>query len=237
MDGFAALVRLVGSVWPRLSLALSVLVTFVVGGALATGVAVAAGEVYDEVVDNDGIAGLDLPLLDWSVSTRSPRADTWVTWFTQLGGPVGGAILASLLVLVVTVLWRSPTPLYVMLPALAGALLITIAGKELAGRARPPRSLAVPPYEASASFPSGHALNATVLAGLTAYLLMIWATRRLALVSIGIVAATYAVAMGLSRVWLGHHWFTDVVAGWLLGFAWVLAVVTVHRLFLTIRRA
>jgi membrane-associated phospholipid phosphatase len=43
--------------------------------------------------------------------------------------------------------------------------------------------------------------------------------------------------MGLSRVFLGHHWLTDVIFAWLLGAAWLALVITSHRLFLTIRRA
>jgi membrane-associated phospholipid phosphatase len=52
-----------------------------------------------------------------------------------------------------------------------------------------------------------------------------------------IVAMIWALAMGLSRVFLGHHWLTDVIFAWLLGTAWLALVITSHRLFLTIRRA
>jgi undecaprenyl-diphosphatase len=96
---------------------------------------------------------------------------------------------------------------------------------------------AVPPYESSPSFPSGHALNSTVIAGLVAYLLLRRLETRLARVITVILAAGWAIAIGLSRVFLGHHWLTDVVFGWILGLAWLSLVITAHRLFLTLRRS
>lgn len=106
----------------------------------------------------------------------------------------------------------------------------------MAQRHRPPLTEAVPPYLLSPSFPSGHTLNTTVVMGVTAYLLLRRQKRpgvRWATVA---ALAAWALAMGLSRVYLGHHWLTDVIAGWTLGLAWVTLLVSAHRLFLTVRR-
>ena len=114
---------------------------------------------------------------------------------------------------------------------------MTNVGKVVVGRPRPPLVDAVPPYEYAFSFPSGHALNSTVIAGLVAYLLArrlhhAWSRTLTVVLAVG-----WAFTMGLSRVFLGHHWLTDVMFAWLLGIAWLALIITAHRLFLTIRRA
>ncbi|WP_107705974.1 phosphatase PAP2 family protein [Nocardioides allogilvus] len=113
---------------------------------------------------------------------------------------------------------------------------MTVVGKHLVGRVRPPQELAVPPYESTPSFPSGHTLNSWVLWILIGYLVAVrTGSHRLAVVAPA-VATVLAMAMGLSRVYLGHHWLTDVLVGWTLGAAWLAVIITGHRLALTVRR-
>lgn len=221
----------------RWSAANAVLVaTAAIGGVVVVLLTAAATEVYDGVVERDGVASFDQPVLDQAIALRSPGLNDAVTHFTDLGGGRGMPTLAVLAVVAMAALWRSRTPVVLMLIAGAGSLAMTATGKSLVGRVRPPRAEAVPPFEHSASFPSGHTLNATVVTGIVVYLLLrrlesAWA--RATALSLG---AAFALAMGLSRVYLGHHWVTDVIAGWLLGLAWLAAVITAHRVFLTVRR-
>ncbi len=209
--------------------------TALVGGAVAVGLTTLTAEVYEAVVQADGIAGLDRPVLDAAVRLRSPGLDRAVTFWTNLGGPVWMPVLALLVTAAMAVRWRSRTPLVLMAVAAAGSLAMTVTGKQLVDRARPPQTLAVPPFEQSPSFPSGHTLNATVLTAVAVYLVL----RRLdsARARTAVVAAgtLFAGSMGLTRVFLGHHWLTDVIAGWALGLAWAAVVVTAHRLHLTVR--
>src|SRR4029450_8477472 len=81
-------------------------------------------------------------------------------------------IIASLITIAMVWRWRSRTPLILMLIAVAGSLTMTAVGKAVVGRVRAPLIEAVPPYEYAFSFPSGHALNSTVIAGMVAYLLL-----------------------------------------------------------------
>ncbi len=211
-------------------------ITATVGGLLVLVLTAASAGVYDAVVEKDGVAGLDRPTLDHAIAWRTPHLDVIVTGFTNLGGAIGMTIIATAITALMVWRWRSRTPLILMLVAVAGSLTFTYVGKAIVGRARPPLTDAVPPYEYAFSFPSGHALNSTVIAGVVAYLVARRLSSRLARALCGIGAAIWALAMGASRVFLGHHWLTDVIFAWLLGLAWLALLITAHRIFLAVRR-
>lgn len=209
-------------------------VTSAVGLVLVLALTVAAGGVYDAVEEGDGLARVDRPVLDAALRARSPELDRALTGFTRLGGPLGMTVIATAVTVAMLWRWRSRTPLMLMLITVTGSLAATSVGKTAVGRLRPPQGDAVPPYEVSPSFPSGHALNSTAIAGIVAYLLLLHLERRLTRTLAVLLAATWAVAIGLSRVFLGHHWLTDVIVGWVIGLAWLALVVTAHRLYLSV---
>jgi membrane-associated phospholipid phosphatase len=215
----------------------SLILTLVLGAVVALGLSFAASRIYDAITESDGVAGLDRPLLQAAMHARTPLLDTIVTAYTELAGPIGMPILAITAILVLALRRQSWTPAILVAAAGLGSLLMTIAGKDIIGRDRPPLADAVPPYEYSPSFPSGHTLNAVVIAGIVAYLLVL-RQRSAGARALTIVAASlFALTVGLSRVFLGHHWFTDVLAGWALGGAWLAIVITAHRLYLTTRKS
>lgn len=234
--GGRALVAGAGWLAARLGPHVALAATVVAGGTAVTLLTRASAEIYESVSDEDGVAGLDRPVLDAVLDWRSEPADTVITWFTDLGGQVGMTLLATAVVVAMTLAWRQWTPAVLVGVAAAGSLAMTVVGKAAVGRVRPPLADAVPPYESSPAFPSGHALNAVVIAGVVAYLLVRRQRRRWVRVTTITAAAVFSLLMGLSRVYLGHHWLTDVLVSWTLGLAWLTVVVVAHRLFLTVTR-
>ncbi|KUF14589.1 MULTISPECIES: phosphatase PAP2 family protein [Streptomyces] len=81
-----------------------------------------------------------------------------------------------------------------------------------------------------AAFPSGHAMTATVVCGLLLWLMRLHGVGALLWRGSLAVAVLSVVGVGLTRVWLGVHWMSDVVEGWLLGaLAVALAVAAYER--------
>lgn len=215
----------------------ALLITLAVGLVPALLLTLGSAEVYEAVSESEGIARLDQPALDAALALRSPGLDGAVTAFTNLAGVVGMPLLALAATVVMGVRWKSWTPVLLVVSAAVGSLLMTVAGKDLIGRVRPSLADAVPPFEHSPSFPSGHSLNAVVIAGVVAYLVVLHLHSRSARVFTILLAAGFAGAVGLSRVYLGHHWLTDVLVAWTLGLAWLAVVITAHRLLHSRRAA
>ncbi len=101
----------------------------------------------------------------------------------------------------------------------AGQLLRT-AVNQVIDRPRPARELRLT-GAAGDAFPSGHSTSATMAYGLMVVLVAAYAHHRRTVLWTGSLATVLAVGVGLSRIYLGVHWPTDVAAGWLLGVFWL----------------
>jgi membrane-associated phospholipid phosphatase len=146
---------------------------------------------------------------------------------------VGDAVwVLPVAALAVALLWRRwADALFILLASVTG-LLVGDALKLLAARPRPPIELAREVSE-DFGFPSTTALLSVVLLGAICYLVR-HAPRP---VFAAALAASFpiALAVGLSRVYIGEHWATDVLGGWLFGVAWLLVLTAAYHSWLSRR--
>jgi undecaprenyl-diphosphatase len=148
--------------------------------------------------------------------------------FTALGG-VGVQAFLTAAVACFLLLERKTHAVLLILAAVGGALLISLVLKHEYDRPRPD----LVPYGSlvvTRSFPSGHsALSAATYLTLGALLARVQPRRRMKAFAL-VAAAILAGLTGVSRVYLGVHWPSDVLAGWTLGAAWALFCWIVARL-------
>src|SRR6478735_8725642 len=82
-------------------------ITMLIGGVVVVILALTSAEVYDNVVDDAGLANLDKPALAFMENLRSPGLDAFITGFTNIGGGIGMPILASILTAILIYTSRS----------------------------------------------------------------------------------------------------------------------------------
>jgi len=164
------------------------------------------------------------------LALRNPadRADPLgPSWLEEMGRDVtamGGVALLTILTVGVVLflfLQRTTRAAYFVTVAVVGGVLLGTLLKSFFERPRPDL---VPhlSYVYTASFPSGHSLNAAVVYLTLGVLLARLQQHRVLKIYIMFVAAFITLAVGISRVYLGVHWPTDVLAGWTAGAAWAL---------------
>jgi undecaprenyl-diphosphatase len=178
----------------------------------------AFGAIAAEVREGDTQAA-DEAVLRWVHARSTPFLNEVAVEITALGG----SATVVMVVLVASVfLWVAEHRWSVLLlwVAMLGETVLSIALKAAFARPRPD----VFPWQVEnvklASFPSGHAMTAAVVYLTVAYLVMRLEARR-ALRTVTLTAAVLlVVVIGLSRIYLGVHYPSDVVAGWVAGFAW-----------------
>lgn len=178
-----------------------------------------------------GVTTMDTRVLDWMIAHRSEAATDIATVITDLGDTLSMTVLA-----VVTVGWfvlrrNLPVAALVAITSLGAGVLVWVI-KRLVGRQRPPEASRLV-FEPSLSYPSGHTLGSTVVAGIVAIVLIPQLTKHWVRVAATVLAVAFPIAVGLSRIYLGVHWTTDVLAGWIIGLMWLLLCATVFTRLLS----
>ena len=202
--------------------------TGMVALALAVGVFLLTFREIAEAVGSGGARAFDHAVYRALRPHGSAEHSLSITWadiaandFSAMGSV---SVLAFIVVMVcgLFLCLRRRAEAAVLLIASGGGLALTNFLKDLFHQGRPPLS-AEQLAGLNASFPSGHAmLSATVYLTLGA-LIGHFAERRLIRLYVLGVAILLTVMIGLSRIYLGLHWTTDVLGGWCVGAAWALA--------------
>ncbi|WP_271799806.1 phosphatase PAP2 family protein [Dietzia maris] len=176
-------------------------------------------------VADDGHVPLDRPVMMWVHGATTP----WLTAAAETASYLGGqfVLAASAVIALLLCVLRRFGGAVLVLAAVYGSSRLNVALKPAFERSRPDlwEHLSV---ENTFSFPSGHAMGSMSLAA--PLVVLAWGTRyRWASLAVAVV---YVLAVGASRVYLGVHFPSDVLAGWCLTVLWV-GILTVILLLVT----
>jgi undecaprenyl-diphosphatase len=199
-----------------------------------------AGDAFIDLAEkvhanNSALQEADARVHDWSITERSPTATTFFTIMTIIGGPVGVAAIVVVVGIILTIRRRWRWLIYLAVTVGGGGLL-NLELKRYFARARP--DVAEMLRRANGySFPSGHAMGSAVAFGALAYLAFRAIRSWPAKTAVMAFLYTLIAAIALSRVYLGVHWISDVLAGVTAGTVWVTTTTVAYETVRRIRSA
>jgi len=166
-------------------------------------------------------------MIQWVGELRSPFLDFLMLAITYFGN---WRILLAMVFLIDIFLFlkKEWASIFALTVSVIGGEAIISALKHLAGRTRPD----IIPHLTGAdgfSFPSGHAFMAVSFFAAASYLLIQKFKSKAERVIILTVGAFFILAVGFSRVYLGVHWPTDVLGGYILASVWIALVMVAYR--------
>jgi len=204
----------------------------VISGAVAFLVCLVGFGAIAWLVGQPRIPLIDTASADFLHGFASPTLDTLMAAVTSLGSTVVLASVAGLAA-VLLALRRQHLEAALVTLALVGTLVLNDALKGIFQRPRP--GIAWAEVQPGFGFPSGHAMNSFVV--YVALALVAWwlAGRRVGVAALAL-AIILAVGIGISRIYLGAHWLTDVGGGYLAGALWLLCLVAASTSLWWLRR-
>lgn len=167
---------------------------------------------------------IDRPINQMIVGLRTPFLNKLMLLVTLTGNwqmVVWGSLLASILLIIS----QKRHYLIALLSSDVSALIFIVIIKNLIGRIRPPVENALI-IERGFALPSGHAYFGVVFYGLLTYFLVHHCHQKWLKTGYSILGSVYILLLASSRIYLGVHWATDVVAGLSFGVIWLAVIVS-----------
>lgn len=153
------------------------------------------------------------------INTHSSSLLDAIALLVTYTGNILSVILVSLVIIVLLERMHKRRATVQVLFTMGGAIMLNAMLKLIFQRDRP-ELWQLLTHESTYSFPSGHAMLSATL--VTLLVTMFWNTRyKWLIICIGLL---YVLSVGFSRMYLGVHYPTDVIAGWCIGGAWAIAV-------------
>jgi undecaprenyl-diphosphatase len=161
---------------------------------------------------------------------EAPAMTTIMKFFTFIGAGLPIVIIAVLALIILYFVLGHRRELILFTTAVVGSALLNVLLKLLFHRTRPDlhRIIEVTGF----SFPSGHAMAAFSLYATLIFLLWKKATTGSARVLLLLIGSAFIAAIGISRIYLGVHYPSDVIAGYLASGSWVFLSIWLYRRYI-----
>ncbi len=163
------------------------------------------------VAFHSGPFGVDQAVMNWMVAHRSASSMSVISLISDAFGPLMVAMWTVAIAAVLVMRDRNVGRGAAVLAGVACAGVVTEVLKVLVARPRPPLQYHLATAEMTYSYPSGHVTGTCALALMTAVVATSAASRRVRTIAIAF-AVLIGVAAAFTRLYLGVHWFSDVLA-------------------------
>ncbi len=200
---------------------------FTIGIAASAFFAFLFAALAQDVIARESLVAADIRIMNLAVVLREFGLARVFLFITYLGNWQSIVSVGILILLILGLQGERRKARYLFVAVLAGELLYSIF-KILMHRPRPDISFSLFPQTGYA-FPSGHAVVPLVFYGMIAFFLRRTVRKRRYRALIAAGAATFVFLIGYSRIYLGVHWASDVIAGWALGAAILLCAASLFR--------
>jgi undecaprenyl-diphosphatase len=176
-----------------------------------------------EYATSKNIAYIDSFFVTLALSIRTPFLTETMLFFTHLGGPLFLSLATLSISLFLLKKHKRETALFLI--AMIMGVVLNVNLKTMFDRQRPQLNPLV--MEASKSFPSAHAMNNFIFYALLVFLIFHLSKSKKLTAIAGFLAMLIVLLIGSSRMYLGVHYFSDVMAGFVAGFWWLVTILSV----------